>query len=73
MTIWGGSRVDLSKFKRGWLLLGTDTAHHYDRTDTGFVSACGRQFNPAMRDKGGFVAFAPGGFPKCKRCQMTVT
>lgn len=45
MTIWGGNRVNLSKFKRGWLLLGAaETAHHYDRTDAGFVSACGRRF-----------------------------
>lgn len=43
MTIWGGNRVNLSKFKRGWLLLGAaETAHHYDRTDAGFVSARAR-------------------------------
>lgn len=64
----GGGRVDLSKFTEGWLLPGFGKAHFFTRSDGGFRAKCGYHLPPPMRDDAGFVAFAPGQFPKCSRC-----
>ncbi len=64
-----GPRIDLSKFKSGWLLSACGrVAHYYGRSQGGFTSRCGRHFVPKLRDKSGFVALEPGQFPRCKSC-----
>ena len=64
-----GPRVDLAKFKSGWLLThGGRVGHFYRRTFGEFRSKCGRLFNPTMRDRSGFVALDLGDFPRCKQC-----
>ncbi len=64
-----GPRIDLSRFKAGWLLPGGGrVAHHFDRSQDGFKARCGRHFLPKLRDRSGFVALEPGQFPHCKSC-----
>lgn len=64
-----GPRVDLSLFRRGWLLLPAGrSAHHFERRDDGIVARCGLRYVPTMRDRGGFVVLEPGDFPRCRRC-----
>lgn len=46
-----GERIDLSKFREGWLLLDHSKAHYYTRSSKGFRSDCGIRFKPKLRDK----------------------
>ena len=69
MTKWARTRIDLSKFLEGWILVPPgETAHYVTRTRGAMKSDCGLRFAPRLRDRGGFVAFEPGDFPRCRKC-----
>lgn len=63
-----GPRIDLAKFREGWLLAGFGRAHFFTRDDGGFRAKCGYRLPQPMRDGKGFVAFEPGQFSRCQRC-----
>ena len=63
----GGPRIDLAKFRAGWMLINFGKAHYYRRV-AGFHPICGASQAPMLRDGAGFVANEPGGFPLCKNC-----
>lgn len=68
-TKFGGERVDLAHFKEGWLLFGFGKGHYFRRDDGEFRPLCGAPSPCMLRDRAGFVAFRPGDFGNCQRCQ----
>lgn len=74
MSMKSGGRIDLGGFRCGWIktLPVKSLAHYAVRGRTALVTKCGFSMDRLASDSSGPIAFHPGNWRKCKKCEKAL-